>query len=276
MELYQRVSYELSRHLTLSYSSSFGLNSRLFKRDIRDHVYAIYGLVRIADEIVDTYTGNDQRQLLDDLEAETYGALQRGYSPNPVVHAFAHTANRYGIDRELIAPFFASMRMDLTPKAYTSDAYTTYIHGSAEVIGLMCLRIFCLGNTQRYDTLSTGAAALGSAYQKVNFLRDVAADYTVLGRMYFPGVTYETFSEQDKALIVASIQADFSSAQSSLEKLPRNSRAAVMTSVVYYQKLLSRLNTATVATIKTKRLRIATPHKLWLLISTALKYKVLA
>ena len=274
MELYEKTSYELSRRLTLRYSSSFGMSSRLFDSSIRRHIYAVYGLVRIADEIVDTYTGPDARQQLDELEAQTYAAMKRGYSANPIVHAFGLTAAKYGIDSSLIKPFFASMRMDLTPREYTDAHYERYIYGSAEVIGLMCLRIFCLGDDDQYQLLAPGARALGAAYQKVNFLRDVAADYVELGRMYFPGVTYETFSDESKQAIVTSIETDFAMADSALSKLPRSSKAAVMLSVSYYRQLLYRLKAAPVSVLKTQRLRISTPKKLWLLLLTTLRYGV--
>lgn len=276
MDLYNAVSRELSRHLTLRYSSSFGLSSRLFSRAIRSDIYAVYGLVRIADEIVDTYTGSDKQQLLDDLETETTAAIARGYSTNPIVHAFSQTAGRYGIDKALIEPFFASMRMDIHPETYTQADYQTYIYGSAEVIGLMCLRVFCAGDTARYETLTPGACALGAAYQKVNFLRDIAADHHELGRMYFPDVQYDTFSDEDKHAISADIGADFAAAQSSLAQLPRSSKAAVMLSVMYYRRLLRRLERTSVDDIKTSRLRIGTPRKLWLLLITVVRYRVLS
>lgn len=274
MDLYKNVSYQLSRSLTLRYSSSFGLSSRLFARTIRPDVYAVYGLVRVADEIVDSYIGTEQLTLLDSLETETYAAIKRGYSTNPIVHSFALTAKAYGINKTLIAPFFESMRMDITPKKYDSTMYSVYIHGSAEVIGLMCLRVFCLNNTSLYKKLAPGAAKLGAAYQKVNFLRDMAADYKDLGRIYFPGVTYEKFNDTDKDKIVCDIQSDFDDARASLMQLPSNSRAAVMTSVVYYQALLDKLSKASVATLKTKRVRLSTFRKLWLLALSALRYKV--
>lgn len=276
MELYTDVSYELSRRLTLRYSSSFGLSSRLFDRTIRSNIYAIYGLVRIADEIVDTYAGDDRQQLLDNLEAEVLTTIARSYSTNPIVHAFSKTASHYGIDETLIRPFFASMRMDIVPEAYTQANYQTYIYGSAEVIGLMCLRVFCAGDTARYDSLAPGARALGAAYQKVNFLRDIAADHNELGRMYFPGVTYAQMSELDKRAIAVDIMADFTAAQPSLAQLPRNSKAAVMLSVMYYRQLLTHLERASVDTIKANRLRISTPRKVWLLLIAVVRYKVVA
>ncbi len=271
MDLYAKVSYENSRHLTLRYSTSFGISSRFFTKDIQPHIYAIYGLVRIADEIVDTYKGTNSLQLLDDLERATYDALKSGYSTNPVVHAFALTARIYGIDRLLIAPFFYSMRMDLEPQNYSPSNYKKYIHGSAEVVGLMCLRVFCNGNNTRYDQLAPGAASLGSAYQKVNFLRDLAADYKELGRLYFPGVTFETFDETAKQHIVDDIKKDFSDALPALRRLPSSCRKATLISYVYYTDLLNKLEKTPVETIKKTRIRVPSRRKLALIIRTLVR-----
>jgi phytoene/squalene synthetase len=276
MELYTAISRELSQHLTQRYSTSFTMSSRLFSRSIRKDIYAIYGAVRIADEIVDTYIGNDRQQLLKSFEAEIYAAIQRQYSTNPIIHAFAITARRWGITKDLIAPFFVSMRMDITPSEYSPQKYQQYIHGSAEVIGLMCLRVFCQGDAQRYTDLAPGAAALGSAYQKINFLRDVAADFTELHRVYFPGVTFEKMNEADKQLIIASIHEDFAVAIPAIEQLPTTARAAVATSLSYYSELLQRLETTPIEVIKRQRIRVPNHRKLWLLARTAIRHKVLS
>ena len=271
MELYDDVSYENSKHLTLRYSTSFGMSSRLFPKAMQKHIYAIYGLVRIADEIVDTYKGADAAQLLDDLETITYASINSGYSTNPVVHAFARTAAMYGIDKPLIAPFFASMRMDLHPQTYTPSYYQKYIHGSAEVVGLMCLKVFLGGDQERYAMLRDGAAALGSAYQKVNFLRDMAADYKELGRLYFPGVTYDAFDEMAKRAIVDDIKQDFTKALPALRQLPVSSRRATMMSYVYYSELLSKLEATPAEVIKTTRIRLPSRRKLTLMVRTLLR-----
>lgn len=271
MELYDKVAYENSKHLTLSYSTSFGMSSRLFPKNMQRHIYAIYGLVRIADEIVDTYKGVDAATLLDDLEAMTYATIKSGYSTNPVVHAFARTAALYGIDKTLIAPFFASMRMDLHPQTYTPDNYQKYIHGSAEVVGLMCLKVFLDGDEKRYSELRDGAAALGSAYQKVNFLRDMAADYKELGRLYFPGVDYDDFDEAAKREIIHDIKQDFEKALPALRELPVSSRRATMMSYVYYSELLKKLEETPAATIRTTRIRLPSHRKFVLMIRTILR-----
>lgn len=270
MDLYTSVAYQASKRLTLSYSSSFGISSRLFSRAIQPHIFAIYGLVRIADEVVDTYRGTDARALLDQLESDTYSAIESSYSTNPIVHSFALTAQKFGISTDLIAPFFASMRMDIPPSSYTSEDYHSYIYGSAEVVGLMCLKVFCNGDQSRYDEMQPGASALGSAYQKVNFLRDLAADYTELGRVYFPGVTYDTFDDTVKQSIIDDIHADFKTADKAISSLPKSSRIAVRVSYRYYSQLLRRLENASVSSIKSTRVRISTPYKLWLLAQTFL------
>lgn len=269
MDVYTSVAYANAKQLTLRYSTSFGISSRFFASDIKPHIYAIYGLVRIADEIVDTYKGPDAPTLLDGLESQAYAAIESGYSTNPIVHAFALTAKTYGIDQSLIEPFFTSMRMDLDPHSYSSNDYKKYIYGSAEVVGLMCLRVFCDGDDKQYNDLKNGAVALGSAYQKVNFLRDLAADYQELGRLYFPGKTFDGFNEKDKREIIDDIQSDFDLALPSLRTLPANSRKATMISYVYYAELLKRLKETPVEIIKTSRIRVPSWRKLLLLVRTA-------
>lgn len=265
MDLYNHTSYELSRRLTLRYSTSFSMSSRLFASDIRPHVYAIYGLVRIADEVVDTYQGNDAAELLDELEQHTERAMNSGYSPNPIVHAFALSARQYSIGIELTRPFFASMRMDLAPQTYTEDLYHDYIYGSAEVIGLMCLRIFTNGDTAHYEKQMLGAQALGAAYQKVNFLRDMRDDHTRLGRVYFPGIEFETFDNAQKQAIEADIEQDFATAHSAIAKLPRGAKSAMMISYEYYYALFAKLKRTDVETVKATRIRISDGYKLLLL-----------
>ena len=266
MELYTATSYQLSKQLTEQYSTSFSSSSRLFAAPIRRHIYAVYGLVRIADEIVDTYRGDDAREQLDGLQADTYHALSTGYSVNPVVHAFATTARLFSIDKDLIDPFFESMRIDLSPHTYDEALYVQYIYGSAEVIGLMCLKVFTAGNAAQYDDLQEGARALGAAYQKVNFLRDCASDYKELGRLYFPEVQYETLSEEDKQAIVEDVRSDLRLAQRTITRLPSNSRKAVSLSYLYYKKVLDLLDKSSVARIKTTRIRVGSLQKLVLFI----------
>ncbi len=270
MELYTSVSYELSRTLTERFSTSFSQSSKLLGNEVRQHIYAIYGLVRIADEIVDTYKGKDKAKYLKELEVHTLHALRSGYSPNPIVHAFAVTAKQFGISRDLLRPFFKSMAMDLKPFPATKRNYTTYIYGSAEVIGLMCLKVFC-NNPIEYKRLEKRARALGSAYQKVNFLRDIHSDYSERGRMYFPGVSYEDFSEAQKKAIIADIKKDFKKAEPAIAQLPGTSRSAVALSYSYYLELLNKLDRSSVEAIKTQRIRVSTPKKMQLLVKGKLK-----
>lgn len=275
MDLYNETTRAMSRELTKRYSTSFGWATKLVDIEIRDDVYAIYGLVRVADEIVDTYEGSDARELLDTLETETYDAIERGFSTNPVVHAFQLTANTYGISKTLIRPFFASMRVDIAPpKHFTQKAYETYIYGSAEVVGLMCLKVFVGGDAKQYSVLKTGASRLGSAFQKVNFLRDFAADSHHLGRVYFPNVTNKWLDEAEKAAIIADIQTDFLAAKPYISALPSNARTAVAVSFTYYSALLDKLVHTPASTICTKRVRISNVRKLWLLARTVPYYAV--
>lgn len=269
MDLYTAVSYKLSRQLTLKYSTSFGISSLLFGKAIRRHIFAIYGLARIADEVVDTYRGADALSVLDALESDTMKALTSGYSTNPIIHSFAATAKEYDIKDDLIAPFFASMRIDAVPNSYSQDMYNEYIHGSAEVIGLMCLRVFCSNSQAEYEKLEQGAAALGAAYQKVNFLRDLAADYKELARVYFPGVTFESFDAKTKQKIIRDIESDLKKADKAMRQLPRSSRVAVQVSRAYYGALLGRLENASAEHIKNSRIRVSDSKKAALLVAVA-------
>lgn len=264
MELYSQVSQKLSEQLTKMYSTSFSMSSRLFARDIRSDIYSIYGLVRIADEIVDTYRGADQLAVLDRLEADVADSYLSGYSSNPIIHAYIQTARRYDIGQDLLKPFFASMRIDARGN-YTPDMYDEYIYGSAEVVGLMCLRVFC-DDAERYDELAAGARALGRAYQKVNFLRDIKADYEQLGRVYFMGIDYQHMTNRDVAVIASDIQQDFAEAKDCINRLPGSSRPAVVASALYYHKLLDKLESSDVESIKSSRLRVSNIDKLWLLV----------
>jgi phytoene synthase len=261
MELYTSVSYDLSRRLTLCYSTSFGLACRLYSRAIRPHIYAIYGMVRLADEIVDTYQGDDRAELLQAFNDDVTAAVNGGYSSNPIIHAFAETARLFKINSELIDPFFASMYMDLGKTDFTDTEYKAYIYGSAEVIGLMCLRIFCDDKQTVYDLLAPGAQLLGSSYQKINFLRDFAADYHQRGRVYFPGLSFETFDDTTKAAIVADIAAELHRAKPSIDRLPRSSRRAVRVSVRYYRALLDQLQTMSAQQIKDNRAHVSMAYK---------------
>lgn len=271
MEIYDIVSQQASRQLTLRYSTSFGMASRLFDGVVRRHIYNLYGLVRLADEVIDTFQASENGdtktagRLLAELEAETYAAIERRYSPNLIVHAFQITANEYAIGRQLIEPFFESMRMDLSAKHYDQKRYEKYIYGSAEVVGLMCLKVFVAGDEAAYAAQAHGAQRLGAAYQKVNFLRDIAADRQELGRSYFPGLgSDDVLTEIAKRTIIKDIEADFVIAMPYVIKLPYEARAAVKLSMNYYQALLGRLKTTPADVIATRRVRLPNSHKLYI------------
>lgn len=272
MEQYNLVAAKTAQLVTNSYSTSFGLATRLFPAAIRSDIYNIYGLVRLADEIVDTYKGLDARQQLDALEFEVYNALKQQYSTNLIVHAFQLTASRYNITKELIAPFFFSMRLDTTPQHYTKALYARYIDGSAEVVGLMCLKVFVISPAE-YNHLEPGARALGAAFQKVNFLRDLAADQNELQRFYFPDQTYESFDDVAKAAVVENITTDFRQAEAAIAQLPNSARPAVSAAYDYYYRLLQKLTLSPVTDIKLKRVRINNGVKLALLGKTIARRK---
>lgn len=262
MELYETTSYKLAKELTERYSTSFSVSITLFPKPMRRHIYAVYGMVRIADEIVDTYRGSDAAEQLEAYYSEVIRAcaMKHPYSANPIVHAFALTAQHYDIGADLIDPFFDSMRMDLEDIEYDEQSFKTYIYGSAAVVGLMCLKVFVDGDNTRYNKLAPGAERLGNAYQKVNFLRDIAADMNQLKRSYFPGV--KEITETDKQRVIADIQADFDAAKSYIEKLPDSARSAVTLSYRYYQALLDKLENTPAETLRRTRVRVPDIHKL--------------
>lgn len=271
MELYEKLSFDIARMTMKRYSTSFSRSTALFPATIRRHIYAVYGLVRVADEIVDSYHENEAGTLLDELEQDVLRAVQLGYSANPIVHAFAQTSRTYGITKELIEPFFTSMRMDLSPQVYTQKLYETYIYGSAEVVGLMCLRVFCEGDDVLYKTLESGAKHLGAAYQKINFLRDLAADSKELGRFYFPEHTITTFDEAAKQEVVRDCREDIAQAQAAIGNLPKSAQRATQLSSRYYGALLDELEKTPIDVIKKKRVRIDNLRKTWLTITPARK-----
>lgn len=265
MSLYDDVARETASIVIRRYSTSFGLASRLLAPDVRRHVENIYALVRVADEVVDGGADIDEpsaRRALDALEQETDGAVELGFSTNLVVHAFALTARETGFGRELTAPFFESMRMDLQHKVHDPASFERYVYGSAEVVGLMCLRAFLLGGPAgEYERLSTGARALGSAFQKVNFLRDLAADYEALGRSYFPGVDVAAFDEATKLRLLDDIDADLAVSAAVVPQLPRSSRRAVALAQSLFTELSRRLRATPAEQLVRARVRVPDPVK---------------
>lgn len=231
-------------------------------------------MVRIADEIVDTYTGEDSLDQLNNMEQGIYTAINKGFSSNPVLNAFQITANNYSITEELIKPFFDSMRMDTKPQIFTNDKYSKYIEGSAEVIGLMCLKVFS-STKKQYNELEEGARALGAAFQKVNFLRDMASDYNLLQRFYFPEFSFRSFGEDDKYKIITNIEDDFNKAIPAIKKLQNGSGLAVFTAYNFYGLLLKKLSKTPASTIKSQRIRVSNMTKVAIILKSIPAYYVL-
>ncbi|MGC0141613.1 phytoene/squalene synthase family protein [Pseudactinotalea sp. Z1732] len=262
---YDVVASRSAAVLIQSYSTSFGWACRMLPQPDREHVRNIYALVRLADEIVDDpdpdWPGPDRRVLLDALEAETRRACGGPRSANLVVHAFARTARRYGIGPELITPFFASMRTDLTTSEHDETSFAEYVHGSAEVVGLMCLRVFTAGDEEAYARLSPGAIRLGAAFQKVNFLRDLAQDHSDLGRTYFPGLDPAAFDDSHRDELLDEIDADLRAADAALRQLPAGSRRAVRAAHSLFAELSGRLRSTPAARLRSVRVRVPDPVK---------------
>ncbi|MFC6152104.1 phytoene/squalene synthase family protein [Nocardioides yefusunii] len=270
-QLYDEVAEAAADVVIRRYSTSFGVASRLLAAPVRTHVRNIYALVRVADEIVDAPRpgGDDAARaaLLEELHAETLRALDTGHSANLVVHAFARTARTAGINATLIAPFFASMAMDLHRTVHDQASFDAYVHGSAEVIGLMCLRVFLLEHATpeaEYDRLYDGAKALGAAFQKVNFLRDLAADHDTLGRSYFPGLDVDAFDTATRDRLLDDIDADLAVAAAALGQLPASSRRAVRAAHALFADLAHRLRRTSPHAIRTRRVRVPSPRKVQL------------
>lgn len=268
--LYTRVAEHSASLVIREYSTSFGLATRILSRATRQHIDNVYALVRLADEVVDgvaTEAGLTIKQAgeqLDALEADTYVAMGSGYSTNLIVHAFAHTARATGIDRDIVEPFFHSMRMDLADRVYTPESFATYVYGSAEVVGLMCLAVFIRDarpSTEVARTLYLGARALGAAFQKVNFLRDLRADVDDLGRSYFPGVSVATFTDADRDRLCDDIDADLDAAARTIPLLPRDAARAVGLAHGLFERLNAKIRSTPAATLKTTRIRVSDPEK---------------
>lgn len=273
-EIFEKTALECSRMTTNKYSTSFSMGVRLLSADIRWAIYGIYGFVRFADEIVDTFDRKDKAILLDEFKQDTYTAINRGISLNPILHSFQKVANQYGIDKTLIDPFFNSMEADLHQKYYNEQEYKDYIYGSAEVVGLMCLRVFCNGDDKLYNELLEPARALGSAFQKVNFLRDIKNDDYDLGRIYFPGIYSSHLNENDKEAIIQDIKNDFEHALIGIMKLPEGSKTGVYTSYIYYKKLLDRIERKNASELLSQRIRVPDSEKFALLVKSFLKFRL--
>jgi len=273
-ELYDKVSYDLSRELTKSYSTSFSLGIRFLGEPLRDPIYAIYGFVRLADEIVDTFHDYDKEKLFSRFKESLDLALSDRISVNPILNSFQAVVHRYNIERELIDQFLYSMEMDLSQKDYDREDFDKYVLGSAEVVGLMCLHVFVDGNDEEYKKLKPMGMKLGAAYQKINFLRDLAADFDNMGRTYFPEVDLANFSEEDKRIIEEEIDNDFMEGLKGIKLLPPSSKLGVYLSFVYYYKLFQKIRHLPAKEVRKRRIRISDLRKYFLLMNTYFKFRL--
>lgn len=273
--IFDRVSVECSKIVTESYSTSFSLATRMLSSSIRNDIYNIYGFVRFADEIVDTFHDYDKQTLFDDFERSLEEALEKRISLNPILNSFQNTYHTYNIPKHLVDSFMKSMRMDLSKSIYsTQEEYKEYIYGSADVVGLMCLCVFVNGDQEKYEDLRESAMALGSAFQKINFLRDLKADYEDLNRSYFPNTNLLDLDEQSKIRIVAEIKEDLRLGYEGILKLPNSSKFGVYTAYKYYGKLLNKLKKTPSKEIKNARIRIPNYQKFGLLAKSYVNYKL--
>lgn len=270
--LYDQVALSTARKVTRTYSTSFSLAVRMLAPSIRQDIHNIYGFVRLADEIVDTFHGFEKRRMLDDLERDTWNAIDCGLSINPIVHAFAQTVRAYGIDPKHITAFLASMRADLDVTNYTTkSAIDAYIYGSADVVGLMCLKVFVHGNQAEYERLEAPAMRLGSAFQKVNFLRDIQQDSIELQRSYFPNVDFNAIDTEQKKQIISEIRDDFAQAFQGLKQLPLSSRSGVYLAYRYYLKLLNKIENTHSEQLLSTRIRVSNASKLLVLMESRIR-----
>lgn len=271
VQLFHTTSENCSRIVTQRYSTSFSSAIKMLHRDIRTPIFNIYGFVRFADEIVDTFHEHDKSSLLEQFKTETYEAIKRGISLNPILNSFQLTVNEYKIDLKLIDAFFHSMEMDLKKTTYSEEGYREYIYGSAEVVGLMCLYVYCEGKQELFDKLKAPAQSLGAAFQKVNFLRDIKADYCGLSRVYFPACDFNNFTEEDKKKIEAEIMADFSAAYEGILQLPLKARFGVYVAYKYYLSLFKKIRRMKPAKVLEKRIRIPNYHKAMIILRAGVK-----
>ncbi|HKL66863.1 MAG TPA: phytoene/squalene synthase family protein [Bacteroidales bacterium] len=274
MDLYLKTCIRASKDFTNNYSTSFSKGISMLNRKYRDPVYAIYGFVRIADEIVDTFHDQDKKLLLDQYVQETYDSISRKLSTNPILHAFQWAVNEYGIGKDLIQSFFDSMLMDLEPSRHDENSYEQYIYGSAEVVGLMCLQIFYKDEKERFEELKEYARKLGEAFQKVNFLRDINADLVERERVYFPGLSPEKFSPEMKKRIEKDIKKSFLDSLEGIRGLKKEARFGVYLAYKYYFRLFKIISKKDIETLMSKRISVSTIAKMWLLFISWLRNKL--
>jgi len=273
--IFDKVSEDSSKIVIKRYSTSFYFSSSLLSKSIRQDIFNIYGFVRLADEIVDTFHDFPKKELLNEFEEELWRSIENKISLNPILNSFQNTVNRYSIPKDLIRSFLDSMKMDLEKKEYNSvEEYKKYIYGSADVVGLMCLKVFVKGSEALYSDLSDYAISLGSAFQKVNFLRDLKDDSNILKRVYFPNVNMDDFNEESKKEIINEIELDFKNAIKGIARLPKNSRFAVYIAYRYYNKLLKKLKRTSSENIVKKRVRIHNFQKFTVIARSYVKYQL--
>lgn len=272
-DLFDMISRKSSKLTTVTYSTSFSMGIRFFSKRFHDPIYAIYGFVRFADEIVDTFHEYNKQKLLDDFKRDTYEAIEDKISLNPILNNFQWAVNKYKIEKELIDTFLRSMEMDLYKDDYDRDGYEEYILGSAEVVGLMCLRVFCEGDEEKYYELKPSAMRLGAAFQKINFLRDLSHDYHGLGRSYFPGVDIRKFDEETKTRIETEIGEDFKAGLEGIKKLPDGARFGVYVAYIYFYTLFKKIKNSRAERLLHERVRVPDSEKYALLVSSYMREK---
>ena len=274
-QLFDETSYTCSRIVTRKYSTSFSLAVKMLSPKIRDGIYSIYGFVRFADEIVDSFHKYNKKDLIERFEEDYYRAYNDGISLNPILNCFQLTVKKYNISNDLVQSFLKSMKLDLNKTEYqTVDEFEDYIYGSADVVGLMCLKVFVEGDNEKYDALKKSAMSLGSAFQKVNFLRDLKDDYEILNRSYFPGVNLSELSVSEKQDIIEEIENDFREAYEGIKLLPIEAKFGVYTAYIYYKRLLHKLKKTPSEEILNTRIRVSNPIKLSLLARSFLVFKL--
>lgn len=273
-QTFDTLSHEMSQLTTKKYSTSFSLGISFLDKDLHKPIYGIYGFVRFADEIVDSFHDFNKKELLNDFKLQTYEAISTGISLNPILNSFQWVVNRFKIPLDLIETFLQSMEMDLENKGYDPDKYAQYILGSAEVVGLMCLKVFVNGNENEFDRLKPSAMKLGSAFQKINFLRDLKDDYQELGRTYFPGIDLNEFNSTVKKQIEEDIELDFKLGYEGIKELPKNARFGVYIAYIYYYKLFKKIKTTPAHIILNERIRIPNNKKYSLFITSYLRHNL--
>ncbi len=274
IQTYNKVAVACSKLTTKAYSTSFSIGIKLLDKSFHEAIYSIYGFVRFADEIVDTFHDQDKKKLLDKFRKDTFEAIEDRISLNPILHSFQQVYNTYNLDEYTVTTFLDSMEMDLDQTSHSPSSYETYILGSAEVVGLMCLKVFCNGNQKQYDELKPFAMKLGSAFQKINFLRDLKDDVKVLNRTYFPHLDMRNFSQKDKEAIEKEIEEDFEQGLIGIKKLPKTSRFGVYVAYMYFRSLLNKIKKEKTDKLLEERIRISNFNKYILLLKSFYKYQL--